>query len=168
MGINLPANVRAVLNQPNVTVHRQVQIVREYWNADLRMIVDVSQDVAKIGSLTNESTLKRIDWNVPTMTVSMNNADGKYSKGSAASIWQATLQRKPRECALIFRLMLPMPDGTLYQLHKFPGSIEDAVPRDESDVAVVDLVVKHLSHRQLAAGITKASGDELVVLGTTW
>ncbi len=168
MGINLPANVRAVLAQPVVNMVRKVELVREYWNADLRLRVDVSRDVKKFGKLTNESTLKQVNWTVANLTVSLDNVDGLYSPDKSDSVWQATFARKPRECALIFRLMLVMPDGTNYELQKYIGSIEDCVPRDEGEIAVVDVVTKHMSHRALAAKLTKASGDELVVLGTTW
>lgn len=168
MGISLPANVRAVLNQPKVAVVKRIELVREYWNADLRMNVDVSEDVKKWASLTKKSTIREVNWTVPNLTVSLDNKDGRYSPDHAASIWQATFQRKPRECALIFRLLLPMPDGTLYELEAFKASVEDCVPVDENEIAVVDIVTKHMSHRPLAAKLTKASGDELVVPGATW
>lgn len=168
MPITLPANVRAVLAQKAVAVVKRVELVREYWNADLRMTVDVSLDVVKWGALTNKSTIREVNWTVPNLTVSLDNKDGRYSPDHPASIWKATFARTPRDCALIFRLMLPMPDGTLYELQTFKASIEDCVPVDENEIAVVDIVTKHMSHRPLSAKLTKASGDETVVLGTTW
>lgn len=168
MGITLTANVQAVLAQPNVRVHKRVELVRDYWNADLRQSVDVSEDAVKFSRLTNESTLKQVNWTVANLTVSLDNAGGRYSHLGPSSIWQTTFQRKPRECALIFRLMLPMPDGTLYELQRYMGSIEDCVARDEGEIAVIDVVTKHLSHRPLSVKITKQSGDEVVVLGKLW
>jgi hypothetical protein len=168
MGIAYPANVVAVLSDPVVKIVKRVELLREYWNADLRLTVDVSEDAVKFSELKNESTLKLVNWTVANLTVSLNNALSRYSTDHALSIWQATFARKPRECAVIFRLMLPMPDGTLYELQKYMGSVEDCVPRDEGEIAVVDIVTKHMSHRPLSVKLTKSSGDETVLTGTTW
>jgi hypothetical protein len=163
----LPNNVKAVLAQPNVRVVKRVELVRDYWNADTRMIVDVTGDVVKYGKLTSESTIKSVNWTVPNLTVSLNNVDGRYSSDHPASIWKATFQRNPRECSLIFRLQLPMPDGTNYDLHKYMGSVE-AIGREEGEIAVVDIVTRHMIHRPLSVKLTKNSGDETVILGGTW
>ena len=168
MPITFPANVIAQLARYPSSVIANFLLMRDYFNADTRLIVDVSDDVAKEGQFINQSTIKTVDWKVTNFTVSMKSTSGKYSRDRADSIWAATFAREPEECAVLFRLLLPMPDGSLYELHRCAGSVEDCVAREESDIAVVDIVAKHLSHGPLTQKITKSSGDELVVLGTVW
>jgi hypothetical protein len=164
----ISAAARILLASRAVTVRKVAEIFREYLNGDLRLGVEVTDDVVKWGDLGGASTIKRISWEIPGFTVSLDNKDGKYSRGGASSIWVTTLARDAEDCALRFRYTIRHPSGLVEVLKEYHGDIVDVVAREEGDIAVADIVTRHLADDYLSATINKKSGDEQAFIAGGW
>jgi hypothetical protein len=151
-----------------VTVRKVVEIFREYMNNDLRLGIDVTEDVVKWGKLGGASTIKAVSWEIPGFTISLDNKDGKYSRGGVGSIWITTLQREWDECSLKFRCTIRLPNGAVETLRTYNGKIVDVVAREEHDIAVIDIVTRHLADDYLSSKISKQTGDAQVLISGGW
>jgi hypothetical protein len=65
-------------------------------------------------------------------------------------------------------LEVPLPGGTWELIETFIGKISEIVPRAAASFVSVDVTAIHDASFALDVGITKASGDETVLLGGTW
>lgn len=170
MAVTLSSDAIAELQKSVIRTHMKLEVIHEFFNADLRQAIDVSDDVNRWGTLDGDSTMVRKDWTVPNLTVIMNNTAGRFTDGYASSIWTDELSGVHwSECFIRWRYYLLMKDGTVSELlYTYVGKLIDVVHRFHGRDAIAELKSVMYQDIDLSHEVTKFDGDYLKVLYNNW
>jgi hypothetical protein len=159
---------KAYLSGDSPRVICTLELVRDLLNSDLRQFVDVTDRVMEFDQLGGDSTLRNLRWKRPGMTPTLQlSEDGYLTPGHADSLW-TSWGLDPDECYIRFKVMAPLPSGTLEVLRTYYGEIVDSEARMIGNIHAIALVTIVAIDRAMSAKISKASGDESVYIGNSW
>jgi len=63
------------LNSPHPRFVRKLTLIKNLFNANTRVITDITERVTSWGSITLDTTAQNIDWELPNVTVQCRNED---------------------------------------------------------------------------------------------
>lgn len=166
MPTTMSAAAEAALGEHGASVIRRLFLIRDLLNADLRQTVEITDRVLELGTLGGDSTIVKSNWEKVGMTPTLILDDYLMPDGPD-SIW-AQWGKQVTDCHILFTISVALPGGKLEVLKTYYGEINDYEPTMVGDVAAIALVTLHATNKALSKRMTKATGDETVVLGDTW
>lgn len=129
---------------------------------------DLSDRVMKWGKSSGHSTLVRVSWQIPGMTLQLRNDDGYLSEDRADSFWLSVANYIPRLCSAFVGLYVDMgPELAPEQVYRYLGYINDPVYSTVRNMAVVELVTTMYQNRDFSRYLAKEF-KYVVLPSNTW
>lgn len=145
MGLTLQQTTLDELARPVPKVVLKAEIVKDFYTTPA--VIDITEDVTDWGMFDNQSSLVSVEYSVPTLTISVQNISGKYSRENLSnSMWTTAygaLAREPEECKLKVYLYVSPESTTPEAVLTWIGRIIAIHPRADRFFNVVEIETTH-------------------------
>ena len=143
---------------------RSAVIIKNHFDENNRVELDITDDVVSFGALVSRSTLTGVDWEKPSLTMIVKNKANALNKHSSSSFFNASPVRDPKECVLLMKLFIVTDASGTQELAKmYRGRIESAELKLDEDLTVVEIVTVMEQSKGMSKTLTKKEGGRLVL-----